>query len=92
LHTMKPFSDCPVLGGGLQCTTDLRDRLLCLPMANDLSGDEILAITSALRAEREGDARAGRGTRLPARSANAFGTCAAEPALRPLSHRQAPSG
>ena len=50
LHTMKPFSDCPVLGGGLECTTDLRDRVLCLPMANDLSAHEISAIASVVRA------------------------------------------
>jgi dTDP-4-amino-4,6-dideoxygalactose transaminase len=63
LHTLKPFSDCPVRGGGLECTTDLRDRVLCLPMANDLSADEISAITSVVRTEREADARVGAGTR-----------------------------
>ena len=48
LHTMEPFRDCPVLGDGLQCTAALRERVLCLPMANDLSGDEVSAISSAL--------------------------------------------
>lgn len=71
LHTMTPFRDCPARGGGLECTTDLHDRVLCLPMANDLSAEEVLAITSVVRAEQEGVP--GRADVSQASSANPFG-------------------
>ena len=92
LHTMKPFSDCPVVVGGLESTTDLRDRVLCLPMANDLSADEVQVIASVLDDQRGSDARVGVTHASVGPPANPFGSGAAERALQPLSHRQPPNG
>lgn len=39
-----------LIDGGTPCSEDLFRRLLCLPMANDLSGDEIAAIAAAVSA------------------------------------------
>jgi dTDP-4-amino-4,6-dideoxygalactose transaminase len=92
LHMMEPFRDYPVLGGGLGCTTDLRERVLCLPMANDLSGDEVSAISSVIRAEQKVDGQVSGTTGPLALSPSPSGPCAAEQARRPLSRRPAPSG
>jgi dTDP-4-amino-4,6-dideoxygalactose transaminase len=48
LHRMRPFRDRPVAGRGLERTDDLSARLLCLPMANDLTPDELEQIAAAI--------------------------------------------
>jgi dTDP-4-amino-4,6-dideoxygalactose transaminase len=49
LHEMPVFRHWPTVGGGLQQTTGLHDRILCLPMANDLTEREQEVIASVLR-------------------------------------------
>jgi dTDP-4-amino-4,6-dideoxygalactose transaminase len=49
LHAMPPFREFPIGGGGLDATTDLVSRLLCLPMANDLTRDEVACIGQSVR-------------------------------------------
>jgi dTDP-4-amino-4,6-dideoxygalactose transaminase len=44
LHEMAPFRHLPVGEGGLQVTQDLGSRILCLPMAQDLTPPERAAI------------------------------------------------
>lgn len=57
LHRMPAFRSTPV-AGDLSCTEWLADRTLSLPMANDLSDDEISVIVNIL--ERAADAVARR--------------------------------
>ena len=45
---MEPFRHLPVSDGGLDATEDLYGRILCLPMANDLTGDELDAVAGVL--------------------------------------------
>jgi dTDP-4-amino-4,6-dideoxygalactose transaminase len=54
LHLMEPFGGYPVLDGGLACTAELCDRVLCLPMANDLSDEEVLAISAIVSPDQRG--------------------------------------
>jgi dTDP-4-amino-4,6-dideoxygalactose transaminase len=64
LHELAPLRHWPILDGGLPCTAALRERILCLPMANDLSRAEIEAISSVVATERPPHAvgdRAGSG-------------------------------
>jgi dTDP-4-amino-4,6-dideoxygalactose transaminase len=49
LHQMERFADTPLGSGGLSATDDIANRLLCLPMANDLSPDEIDTVAAVLR-------------------------------------------
>jgi dTDP-4-amino-4,6-dideoxygalactose transaminase len=60
LHLMEPFSSYPVLGDGLACTAELCDRVLCLPMANDLSSEEVLAISAIVDPDPQDDVSAQR--------------------------------
>ena len=48
LHTLTPFSGYPTVGGDLATTIDLHNRILCLPMANDLSSNEVQAISNSI--------------------------------------------
>lgn len=48
LHLIERFDGFPSCDGDLGHTTELHDRLLCLPMANDLSDEEISAIGAIL--------------------------------------------
>jgi dTDP-4-amino-4,6-dideoxygalactose transaminase len=57
LHMIEPFGDYPALDGGLSCTAELHDRVLCLPMANDLSDHEVLAISAILSPDSRGPKR-----------------------------------
>jgi dTDP-4-amino-4,6-dideoxygalactose transaminase len=50
LHLMAPFQAFPSGAGGLGVTEDLAARVLCLPMADDLSPGERSAIASILQA------------------------------------------
>jgi dTDP-4-amino-4,6-dideoxygalactose transaminase len=50
LHTAEPYRHHPMVGS-LPVTTDLSQRTLSLPMANDLCADEILAIVQAVTGE-----------------------------------------
>ena len=47
LHRMPAFASVPSVGG-LRCTDDLAERALSLPMANDLSRDDMDAIVASL--------------------------------------------
>jgi dTDP-4-amino-4,6-dideoxygalactose transaminase len=51
---MEQFSGYPVLEGGLAHTAELCDRVLCLPMANDLSDEEVLAISAIVSPDQQG--------------------------------------
>ena len=60
IHLTEQFDGFPIYDGRLEHTTELHDRVLCLPMANDLSDEEISAIGAIL------DPNAGRTTiRVP---------------------------
>jgi dTDP-4-amino-4,6-dideoxygalactose transaminase len=48
---MAPFRRRPIAPGGLPRTAELSERILCLPMANDLTEVELEAIASVLAAE-----------------------------------------
>jgi dTDP-4-amino-4,6-dideoxygalactose transaminase len=48
IHLAEPFGDFPSCDGHLGHTTELHDRVLCLPMANDLSDEEISSIGAIL--------------------------------------------
>jgi dTDP-4-amino-4,6-dideoxygalactose transaminase len=48
IHLTESFRGFPMFGGELGHTTELHDRVLCLPMANDLSAEEISAIGAIL--------------------------------------------
>ncbi len=50
LHTLAPLRDLSTVDGALDRTDDLHSRLLCLPMANDLSDAELDAIGAPLNA------------------------------------------
>jgi dTDP-4-amino-4,6-dideoxygalactose transaminase len=50
LHRMPAFRGCARARDGLACTEDLAARLLCLPMANDLTDAEIARIGAAIHA------------------------------------------
>jgi dTDP-4-amino-4,6-dideoxygalactose transaminase len=52
LHQMTPFTHFPVVDGDLSQTVALHDRILCLPMANDLTDAEIRMIAAVLEHER----------------------------------------
>jgi dTDP-4-amino-4,6-dideoxygalactose transaminase len=56
LHQMAPFMHFPVVDGDLSQTVALHDRILCLPMANNLTHTEIRAITAVLGPKRRADA------------------------------------
>jgi dTDP-4-amino-4,6-dideoxygalactose transaminase len=62
LHLMEPFGDCPVVDGGLAHTADLCDRMLCLPMANDLSDEEVLEISAIVGPDQRGADMSARDT------------------------------
>jgi dTDP-4-amino-4,6-dideoxygalactose transaminase len=49
LHRMPAFASAPI-AGDLRCTEDLAQRVLSLPMANDLSDADVDAITASLSA------------------------------------------
>ena len=49
LHEMDPYRHWPIVDGGLPQTAGLHERILCLPMANDLSDAELEVIASMLR-------------------------------------------
>jgi dTDP-4-amino-4,6-dideoxygalactose transaminase len=53
LHEMELFRNWPTAGGDLACTRELCGRLLCLPMANDLTDPEIEMISAVLRSEQD---------------------------------------
>jgi dTDP-4-amino-4,6-dideoxygalactose transaminase len=55
LHESAAFGAYPVVGGDLRQTLDLHDRILCLPMANDLDRTEQEAIARVLQSENAGD-------------------------------------
>jgi dTDP-4-amino-4,6-dideoxygalactose transaminase len=48
LHTMEPFRHIAVTQDDLTATEDLYRRILCLPMANDLTEDEMSAVAGVL--------------------------------------------
>ena len=50
LHRMPAFRDATVADGGVAVTESLAERMLCLPMANDLDADELLAIAAIVTA------------------------------------------
>jgi dTDP-4-amino-4,6-dideoxygalactose transaminase len=52
LHRMDAFRETPVASGGLDATDALAARLLCLPMAADLSTAELALIADALSEPR----------------------------------------
>jgi dTDP-4-amino-4,6-dideoxygalactose transaminase len=52
LHEMAPFRHWPIVDGGLPRTAELRDRVLCLPMANDLTDLELEVIAATLAPAR----------------------------------------
>lgn len=67
LHEMTPFRGWPIVDGGLPQTMELRKRVLCLPMANDLNQVELEAIASVVAPEQAAQAVGGRaGSGLPA--------------------------
>lgn len=49
LHTIPALREMIAVDGPLEETDRLAENLLCLPMANDLSGEEISAIAGSLR-------------------------------------------
>lgn len=49
LHMMLPFSHLPIGEKGVSRTEDVYSRVLCLPMANDLSQAELDRIVAVLR-------------------------------------------
>src|SRR6185312_153204 len=52
LHRMPAFADAPVGADGLAHTERLASQLVCLPMAADLSAEELDSIAAALGARR----------------------------------------
>jgi dTDP-4-amino-4,6-dideoxygalactose transaminase len=56
LHTTAAFGQLPATSDGLAVTEDLYPRILCLPMANDLSAGELSQIAATLEREPEGGA------------------------------------
>jgi len=50
LHRMPAFRDAAKSSGGLGCTEALSERLLCLPMANDLDEDQLSRIAAVMDA------------------------------------------
>jgi hypothetical protein len=49
---MAAFRHWPIVGDGLLRTSELHERIACLPMANDLTESERQVIATALRSER----------------------------------------
>ncbi|HEX2160304.1 MAG TPA: DegT/DnrJ/EryC1/StrS family aminotransferase [Thermoleophilaceae bacterium] len=49
LHHMPAYRELPHASGGLSVTERLAQRLLCLPMANDLTSSEAVRIATAIR-------------------------------------------
>jgi dTDP-4-amino-4,6-dideoxygalactose transaminase len=58
LHRMEAFRDAPLAAGGLVRTEALAARLLCLPMASDLTAEEVAQIADVLAAEERAPALA----------------------------------
>lgn len=54
IHSIESFRGLSASDGELGHTTELHDRVLCLPMANDLSEDETSAIGAVLAQAPEG--------------------------------------
>lgn len=48
LHQMTPYAELPTGAGGLGVTDRLADRVLCFPMANDLTASELEHVGAAL--------------------------------------------
>ena len=63
LHQMETFRDASVAAGGLARTEALAARVLCLPMANDLTADELAQIARALAGGERAPALAGHASR-----------------------------
>ena len=57
LHAMEPFREWPIAHGDLANTEALHERLLCLPMANELGQGEIASIAAPLAAASGGARR-----------------------------------
>jgi dTDP-4-amino-4,6-dideoxygalactose transaminase len=55
LHEMAAFRHWPIADGELPRTEALHRRILCLPMANDLTDFEMAAIAAVLRSNRVDD-------------------------------------
>jgi len=89
LHTMAPFRHLPTSDGGLGATEDLYGRILCLPMANDLTEDELATIAGVLETEQAPHAVTGRGATARPTDRSQLGR-GGEPALPQPSDRLAP--
>jgi dTDP-4-amino-4,6-dideoxygalactose transaminase len=55
LHEMDPYRHWPIVDGGLSQTAELHKRILCLPMANDLTDLELEVIGSLLHSDKVAD-------------------------------------
>lgn len=82
LHTMEPFRYIPVAEDDLAATEDLYGRILCLPMANDLTEDETSAVAGVLAPARGDGSRYSRPEKPAAPSDLERDGRAAAPALR----------